>query len=239
MLTHVSVALADPLKGPKHGLQRVKILRLAKTKIHGSILPLLHSHRGACPPAPLWLLRVDRRTYGRTALREDNTFNNNNDYYNGDDYGEPDDEETLHYRAQPGPGDDDDRGGSDDEEAGPDDKLERTANDDDDGDMQPERRSKKRKTVERNFPHIELDLENGNNPDLHYNIDGLISKPPGEPGRASTGKKRGYCLRRAMGYPPELPDGHPSRDNARWSHKNSAYNFLHVSFLSSDLLLPL
>lgn len=76
---------------------------------------------------------------------------------------------------------------------------------------------------------IDLDLENESNPSICYNAEGLIAKPPGEPGRVSTSRKKGYCLRRAMGYPPELPEDHPGRENARWKRKNEAYNFIHVS----------
>lgn len=94
---------------------------------------------------------------------------------------------------------------------------------------EPQNRSKKR--LKRAFSNIDLDLDNKANPHICYSPDGLIAKPPGEPGRASTAKKRGYCLRRAMGYPPELPDGHPDRKDSRWNKKNRAYNFLHVRFL--------
>lgn len=76
---------------------------------------------------------------------------------------------------------------------------------------------------------IDLDLENENNPHLIFDKDGLICKPPGEPGRATSTNKKGYVLRRAMGYPPELPKDHSGRDNPVWVQRNESYLQLHVS----------
>ncbi|KAG9018058.1 hypothetical protein FRB90_012474 [Tulasnella sp. 427] len=74
----------------------------------------------------------------------------------------------------------------------------------------------------------ELDLGNETNPFISFSPDGLIAKPAGEPSRATRGKKRGYCLRRAMSYPPELPKDHPGSKNKTWKGKNKAYNSIHL-----------
>ncbi|KAG9011973.1 hypothetical protein FRB90_006901 [Tulasnella sp. 427] len=54
--------------------------------------------------------------------------------------------------------------------------------------------------AETHYDLAELDLPNENNPSIRFSPDGLIAKPAGEPGRATREKKKGYCLRRAMGY---------------------------------------
>ncbi|KAG8909609.1 hypothetical protein FRC01_006835, partial [Tulasnella sp. 417] len=152
----------------------------------------------------------DRRSSRRTAPQPDDDYDAGS---NGNHDSSNDDRDAQHHGAHDQPG-----GSTYNDDFG------FPADDEDEEMLLPTRSNKK---LKRDFPDIDLDLDNAQNPHICFNVDGLIARPRGEPGRVSTAKKQGFCLRRAMGYPPELPDGHPSRKNTRWDKKNKAYNFLH------------
>ncbi|KAG8915817.1 hypothetical protein FRC02_004347 [Tulasnella sp. 418] len=69
-----------------------------------------------------------------------------------------------------------------------------------------------------------LDLDNINNPDMVLNKNGLIIKPPGEAGRGRLAMKKGFNLRRAMGFPLELSEGHPLRTNPEWKKRDKLFS---------------
>ncbi|KAG8938192.1 hypothetical protein FRC03_007535 [Tulasnella sp. 419] len=76
-----------------------------------------------------------------------------------------------------------------------------------------------------------LDLDNNRNTDILLNKNGLIIKPPGEAGRGQSAKKKGYNLRRAMGFPPELPEQHHLRANREWKERDRLFARYRVSII--------
>ncbi|KAG8989585.1 hypothetical protein FRB90_002171 [Tulasnella sp. 427] len=151
------------------------------------------------------------------------------EYYDHDDGKHGDSEDGDYYDYD----DDDQENGGDFHDA-VDDDAESDVGDDNNPEESQRRKSggKRSRRPDNNkgtvYDLSELDLRNETNPFICFSPDGLIAKPAGEPGRATRGKKRGYCLRRAMGYPPELPKDHPGRKNKTWRGKNKAYNSIHL-----------